>query len=159
MIVYFLRHGLAANRTDWAADDRLRPLTEQGRLRMEQIAKTIASLGLGLDLIITSPLTRAMETARIVAKSLHLLNMLVDDERLAPGFDVNALLEVLKSHPDVETVMLVGHEPDFSGTVSELSGGARVLFKKGGLARVDMADRSDPSGELVWLVPPKLLTR
>ncbi len=55
--------------------------------------------------------------------------------------------------------MLVGHEPDFSETIAELIGGGRVVCKKGGLARVDVADSSLDDGELVWLLPPKDLAR
>jgi phosphohistidine phosphatase len=56
-------------------------------------------------------------------------------------------------------MMLVGHEPDFSLTISALTGGGRILLKKGGLARVDLTSSEPLQGELVWLLPPKVMTR
>jgi phosphohistidine phosphatase len=54
--------------------------------------------------------------------------------------------------------MLVGHEPDFSRTIADLIGGGRVVMKKGGLARVDLESVDPPSGALVWLLAPKVMT-
>jgi phosphohistidine phosphatase SixA len=53
--------------------------------------------------------------------------------------------------------MLVGHEPNMSETVGEIVGGARVDLKKGGLALVELNDYDDLAGDLVWLLPPKVL--
>jgi phosphohistidine phosphatase len=55
--------------------------------------------------------------------------------------------------------MVVGHEPDFSDTISALIGGGRIVCKKGGLALVEIPDAQSRKGELVWLVPPKVLAR
>ncbi len=79
----------------------------------------------------------------------------VEDERLAPGFDAGGLRDLLEDRPVTAAVMLVGHEPDFSEIIAELIGGGRVVCKKGGLARVDVAELSFAGGELVWLLPPK----
>jgi phosphohistidine phosphatase SixA len=76
-----------------------------------------------------------------------------EDSALEPGFDLQALKSVLASHPDASSVMLVGHEPDFSQVVSALTGG-RVLFKKGALAQVVLASPTDPAGVLTWLIQP-----
>ncbi len=159
MILYFLRHGLADDRAGWIADDTQRPLTKDGKDKMAQEAELFTRLSLGLDLIITSPLVRAFQTAQIVAQRLNIVDKLIQDERLAPGFDRQELSEILTAHPGVDTLMLVGHEPDFSETISDLIGGGRVVCKKGGLARVDVASQSPLAGELVWLMPPKLLVR
>jgi phosphohistidine phosphatase len=159
MIIYFLRHGLAEDREAWLADDRQRPLTKEGKEKMTQEAGALAGLNLSLDLIITSPLVRALQTAQIVAMRLNVEDKLIQDERLAPGFDLQKLSEVLATHPGAETVMLVGHEPDFSETISSLIGGGSVVCKKGGLARVDRASQAPLIWELVWLMPPKVLVR
>lgn len=159
MIIYFLRHGLAEDREDWLADDGQRPLTEEGREKMALEAEALAGMKLGLDLIITSPLERALQTAQIVARRLDIEDKLIQDERMAPGFDLQKLSEILATHPEAETLMLVGHEPDFSETISGLIGGGRVICKKGGLARVDRASQSPLIWELVWLMPPKVLLR
>jgi len=159
MELYFLRHGLAGSRSRWVGPDDERPLTDEGRARMEREAATIEALGLSLDVIVTSPLARAYQTAEIVARKVGLLDRLVTDERLAHGFGVRELRGVLYDHPGAVVVMLVGHEPDFSLTVADLIGGGTVAFKKGGLARVDARDVSLGDAELVWLLPPAVLTK
>jgi phosphohistidine phosphatase len=155
MILYFLRHGLAGLRKEWQGDDSRRPLTKKGIKYMGSQTKTIARLDLQLDVIITSPLTRAFQTADIVARKLKMVEQLEPDERLAPGFDHADLEQVLADHPGAKNIMLVGHEPDFSLTISALAGGGKVILKKGGLARVDITATDPLQGGLVWLLPPK----
>jgi phosphohistidine phosphatase len=157
MKLFFLRHGLAGDPTEWPANDADRPLTDYGKERMGREAATIARLDLGLDAILTSPLVRAYQTAEIVARELDLLDALKSDERLAPGFDREELAGILRDHAEAGAVMLVGHEPDFSGTIGSLIGGARVVCKKGSLAYVELPDPSSSEGTLVWLIPPKVL--
>lgn len=159
MKLYFLRHGAAIDSEDWQGDDASRPLTADGRKSMKREAKAMDDLNLGLTLIITSSLKRAKQTADIVARRLKLEDRLIQDGRLAETVDANVVAEILRDHGAAETVMLVGHEPDFSRTIGELSGGANIVLKKGGLARIDLADSTSTSGEMVWLIPPKLLVR
>jgi phosphohistidine phosphatase len=159
MKLYFLRHGAAVEQDEWQGDDATRPLTPDGRKAMEREAKAMKDLDLEPDLIITSPLTRAKETAEIVASALRMQERLVEDRRLAETVDANVIGQLLRSHGDAQVIMLVGHEPDFSRTIGQLAGGANVDLKKGGLARIDLADSTSTSGELVWLIPPKALVR
>lgn len=156
MKLYFLRHGLA-DRDQWHGNDFERPLTEKGKARMAREADTLAALGLALDRVVTSPLARAYQTAEIVATRLEMGDRLVEDERLAPGFGPDELAGILSAHPQAEAIMLVGHEPDFSETISALIGGGAVVCKKGSLARVDLYDNAALGGELVWLIPPGVL--
>ncbi len=159
LTVYFLRHGLAGDRETWEGDDSLRPLTKKGHKMLKDTGETLNLLGITPDLLITSPLVRAKETAEDVADYLDLKTKdILEDERLAPGFNKDALGEILKDHPDIQSVMVVGHEPDFSETVSALIGGGSIDLKKGGLARVDIPDANTLQGDLVWLLPPKVLT-
>lgn len=157
--LYFLRHGQAGSRTKWQGDDAVRPLTPEGKRRMKREAATIRRLDLALDLILTSPLARAHKTAEIVAGALGLGGRLAIDPRLAPGFGPKHLKSLLAAHRDATTLMLVGHEPDFSRTISDLIGGGRLDVKKGALALVELEDRTSLAGRLVWLVPPKVLDR
>jgi len=159
MELYFLRHGPAGSRGGWTGPDAERPLTDQGKALIEHEAATFHALGLAPDVIVTSPLVRAHQTAKIVARKLGLLDLLVTDERLAAGFGLRELKGILEDHPDAAAVMLVGHEPDFSLTVGALIGGGTIVFKKGALARVDAGDASPGDGELIWLLPPSVLTR
>jgi phosphohistidine phosphatase len=157
MKIYFLRHGLAGDREEWTGDDRLRPLTKEGKQKMAQEAETIAALKLDISWIVTSPLKRAYQTAEIVARRLDLLDRLVEDERLAPGGGFPGLQSILEEYAEAQGLMLAGHEPDFSGAITALIGGGKVVCKKGSLARVDITSTEPLLGELVWLLPPKLL--
>lgn len=156
MQLYFVRHGQAGNRQDWVPrDDALRPLTDEGIARMRQSAETMRKLGLRPDVILTSPLTRARQTADIVAGALGC--NVAEEPGLAPGFDLFTLSTLLQAHPNGEALLLVGHEPDFSETVSALVGGGNVMVKKGSLVRVDLLSLEPLRGVLIWLIPPRLL--
>jgi phosphohistidine phosphatase len=159
MLCYFLRHGPAGDAATWEGSDFDRPLTADGKKRIAQEAKTIAGLGLELDVIITSPLVRARQTAEIVAKELDIRDALHLDERVGLGFSATELAAILHDYATAQHVMLVGHEPSMSATVGELIGGGDVDFKKGALACVEVAHESPLRGRLMWLASPKLLTR
>ncbi len=161
MDLFFLRHGKAMKREEWAGPDEERPLTDAGVTLMRRQAAALARLDLGLDLIVTSPLERARHTAEIAAEALGLKKGVVRSEALAPGFSVPKLARILASHPDASRVMLVGHEPDFSQVVSELVGGGQILCRKGCVARVEIVGGTlgKGSGQLVWLLQPEVLAR
>jgi phosphohistidine phosphatase len=157
--LYFLRHGQSENREGWHGDDAKRPLTPDGKKRVQQEAVGIRALGLSLDLIISSPLVRAVQTAEIVAKAQGGSVRLIRDERVSPGFGPTQLATILEEHGRVGAVMLVGHEPDFSETIAHLTGGGRVAMKKGALAYVQLDAAASLQGTLVWLIPAKALER
>jgi phosphohistidine phosphatase len=156
MDLYFLRHGLAGQRGEWAGDDFQRPLTEEGKARMAHEAETISALKLAFDSIITSPLVRAYQTAEIVARRLEAMDKLITDDRLEPGCGPQQLAAILRDHADAAALLLVGHEPDFSELIEHLTGG-RVECKKGSLACVRLAHADLLKGELTLLLPPKVL--
>lgn len=158
MIVYFLRHGLAANAETWRGDDADRPLTDKGREKTALVGRKLAGLDLDLDAILTSPLLRAKQTAKIVSEAMKLSDKVTEDERLAGGFGVDALAGLLRDHIDAEAIMLVGHEPDMSETIGHVLGGARVELKKGAVACVEFPDPTSSSSRLLWLASPKVLT-
>jgi phosphohistidine phosphatase len=149
MHVYFLRHG-EADWPNWNKPDDERPLTERGKKEMKKIAAFLERLELSLDQIITSPLPRARQTAEPVASRFHL--QLREDELLQPGFSSSEFEQLVKKYPG-EEIMVVGHEPDFSKTISALTGGSIKLSKAGlALIEVDATMR----GRLLWLIPPKV---
>ncbi len=154
MNLYFLRHGLS-DWPNWNRPDAERPLTEEGVERLNAEAKTIKQLDLGLEVVLSSPLVRARQTADIIARELGLKVSVTP--LLAPGFNKAKLAELIHSYPLSKAILFVGHEPDFSGAVSALIGGGRVVMKKGGLARVDIESAEHLAGELVWLLAPKVL--
>ena len=149
MQLYFLRHG-EADWPDWKKSDDERPLTDFGKKEMRDVAKFLARLNVRLNLIVTSPLPRASQTADIAAD--YLKAKLRKDELLAPGFGMSELRTVLKRH-HAKTLMLVGHEPDFTTVVSGLTG-ASLKLSKAGVALVDVDPESE-EGKLLWLFPPK----
>jgi phosphohistidine phosphatase len=150
--VYFLRHGKALARAGWDADDDLRPLTADGEQAIRGAARAMKRLDLGVDVIVTSPLARARRTAEIVAEELGIDDRLVDDARLAHGFDLRRLAKIVARHGGDAGLLVVGHEPEFSVTISAAIGGGRVEMKKGALARVDFAGPELGNGVLAWLV-------
>jgi len=157
MDLYFLRHGDALGKDEWKGDDNARVLSEEGVARMHREAKALAGFALGISLVLSSPLARAMKTAEIVAAALGLKDSLFPDKRLSPGFDLPALQEILAERAEVGALMLVGHEPDFSEVIAACIGGGRVECKKGGIARLDITDPLKPRGSLLWLLPPRVL--
>jgi phosphohistidine phosphatase len=155
MELYFLRHGIAADVGPHGSGDAGRPLTKEGIAKMQSAARGMRRLGLELDALLSSPLVRAHQTATIVARELGLELQLADE--LAPGCDLARLTGLLGEYRAAERVMLVGHEPDFSQMIGALTGGSRVLMKKGGLGRVDVDRLEEGAGTLIWLLPPRAL--
>jgi len=97
-------------------------------------------------------LVRAEQTAEILANSLGVKCEV--RKEVGPGFSI-AAVEALTHDFDKEEIMFVGHEPDFSTTITSLTGG-RVIVKRGGLARVEIVSRRPMLGNLVWLIAPKV---
>ena len=149
MELYFLRHG-EADWPDWEKSDDERPLTKRGKKEMHEVAAFLKRLKVRPDLIVTSPLPRASQTAEIAAE--HLKVKCCEDKLLAPGFGRHELARSLKKYP-AESLMIVGHEPDFTHTISQLTG-ASLKLSKAGVALVDI-DPEAAEGRLLWLFPPK----
>ena len=125
-MIYLLRHG-DAERGD--GDDFSRRLTPKGKRQAGAAGNALAALGAEIDACLTSPRVRALETARLACRPLGVEPEA--DEELAGGpFDGPGLAAGRGN------VLLVGHEPDFSGEVARLTGG-RAKVKKGGLAIVE----------------------
>jgi phosphohistidine phosphatase len=151
--LYLLRHGIAADSAP--GGDAARPLTAEGIAKMELAARGMRKLGITLDLLLTSPLVRARETAAIVGRELGIEPWIADP--LAPGCDAGRLSMAIESAPGAKTrIMAVGHEPDLSQLIEALCG-ARAEMKKGGLARIALLSLEARYGALLWLLPPAVL--
>jgi phosphohistidine phosphatase len=124
---------------------------------MRAAARGIAALGIGADLLLTSPLIRCRQTAEIVGERLGLSPR--EDRRLAPGMDVEGLDEALMAHAGAGAVMVCGHQPDLSEVVADLTGGGVVEFRKGALALLDVDAVRPRGGRLRALYPPSALRR
>jgi phosphohistidine phosphatase len=146
--LWFLRHGDAEH---GSGSDFDRKLTDKGEQQATAAGAALARLGGGFAACYTSPRVRALDTARLACHALGLQPEQV--AALGGGFDRDHALELLHRHGAEERVLLVGHEPDFSQTVHDLTG-ARVDLKKGGLAAV----RVEPGGgTLLALLRPREL--
>ncbi|HEV3393411.1 MAG TPA: phosphohistidine phosphatase SixA [Chthoniobacterales bacterium] len=153
MELYFLRHG-EADWPNWKKPDDERPLTKRGKKEMREVATFLKRLKARPEVIVTSPLPRAAQTAEIAAERLKVKCR--EDKLLAPGFGRTELERLLKKYP-AENLMIVGHEPDFTETISELTG-ASLKLPKAGVALMEL-NRSWRNGRLLWLIPPKIATR
>jgi phosphohistidine phosphatase len=149
MQLYFLRHG-EADWPGWSKPDDERPLTDFGKKEVRQVAKFLNRLKVKPDLIVTSPLPRALQTAEAAAEQLK--TKLRQEEALEPGFGISELRTVLERHRS-KVLMLVGHEPDFTSVISALTG-ASLKLSKAGVALIDI-DPETEKGRLLWLFPPK----
>jgi phosphohistidine phosphatase len=149
MKLYFFRHG-EADWPNWNKPDDERPLTKEGAKEVRQVAKLLSQIKVA-PLILTSPLPRARETAEIAAEVLD--SELREENSLKPGFNATKLARLLREFRDRD-LMVVGHEPDFSHTIRELTGGT-IKLSKAGVALVNL-DKSSMSGQMRWLLPPKI---
>jgi phosphohistidine phosphatase SixA len=122
-----VRHAKA----EQGSPDELRPLTGKGRTRALELARELAALG--PDAVVSSPLVRAQETAAPIADAAGV--ELVLDERLAPGATLDDVRAAVAGQG--ETVVVVGHQPDCSEIVFELTGD-EVEFKTGGTHEVEL---------------------
>jgi len=163
MDLYILRHGPAGERGPAYPDDTLRPLTPEGRLRVSSLARGMRRIGVAPEVLVTSPLARAHETAEIVAAELGREARFHVHPSLAPGASHRAVLRWLgKEAPDAGAALLVGHEPDLGQLVGALiTGGAAaaVRMKKGALACVRLPRWDASEGELRFLLEPRHLVR
>ena len=163
MDLYIIRHAIAqpiGSKNDFT--DEKRKLTSQGRDLMREAARGLRKLGLQFDLILTSPLVRAVETAEIVAEALGYDQALVQQTvNLAPGASFAELLSEVKRHNGIESIALVGHQPDLGALVSTLvwgDGRASVPLKKGSVCSIDVMETVPTvRGALAWLLTPRQL--
>src|SRR4051812_19345231 len=140
MRLYLLRHG-EADWPDWDKPDNERPLTESGKKEVRKVSKLLDKIGVALDDILTSPLPRARQTAEIVAERFKLA--VREEESLCSGFGVQELKQLIRKYR-VDSLMIVGHEPDFTAVISALTG-ADCKMSKAGVAMIDL-NGSDSKG-------------
>jgi phosphohistidine phosphatase len=161
MEIYLLRHGLAVERETPGLDDEARPLTPRGKRQLLKAAAMLKKRERRFDLILSSPLVRARQTAEIVAGKLKLDNRLKFSRALAPGGRPKDLVAELNRQVSsaVQAVLLVGHEPDLSRLISLWTTGGHQLemdFKKGGLAQLRAESlAAGKCATLEWLLTPK----
>jgi phosphohistidine phosphatase len=167
MEIDLLRHGTAEEAEAAGGNDEARRLTSEGREQVILAARTLRRMGLRVDLAISSPLPRALETAELTAKALGCAGAVRKDDRLRPGADPQRLLRALQPAGDDQRVLLVGHNPDLEQFLAWLvspNGDAALTLKKGGLAVVEVAGgkkalKRPGCGSLLALYSAKALAR
>jgi phosphohistidine phosphatase len=147
--LWLLRHGEAVPHESKPDDDR--ELTARGERQSDAAGAALARLGVEFAACYTSPKVRARDTAVHTCAALNVEPQEV--AALADGFDRDDAFELFLAHDEDARVLAVGHEPSFSQVVHDLTG-ARVEFKKGGIAAIRMT-RSAP--ELLVLLRPREL--
>lgn len=161
--LYILRHGEAGTPLDDPGKDDERPLTREGREEMQEVAESLPGLGVKFDVIATSPLRRALQTAEAVAREYKKLNKLEQWDELKYSADTESLYRRLARQKKGSSVLIVGHEPHLSGMIAEIIAGTssvNIVLKKAGLARVGILGlKPKISGELRWLLTPKLMKK
>jgi phosphohistidine phosphatase len=157
--LYLIRHGIAAERGDAWPDDSKRPLVHKGIARLRRQTAALAALGVSFDVLLTSPLTRARQTAELIAEGLPAKPPMHTMETLSPGSSYTAFLEELSKHAKRSRIACVGHEPDLGQLAARLIGTRRPMeFKKGGICRIDLdgVPLNGP-GHLRWFATPRML--
>jgi phosphohistidine phosphatase len=161
MLLYLIRHGKAAGAAGYPSDGA-RPLTEDGAEEMRRVARRLGKLGVRFDVVLSSPLVRARQTAEIVAEA-GIVDAVEQCEALAPGGALDEVLgEVGRRHAQgAERIALVGHEPTLSEWAARLAGvpAFGLDLKKGGVIGLELPERPPFEGHvtLFWLTSPKLL--
>jgi phosphohistidine phosphatase len=158
MQVYLLRHGVAEVARPGSRDSD-RHLTADGRKKLRGIIKRASAAGLSPTMIISSPYTRALETAEAAAQVLKFGGEILRTRALAPGGTPEAVWQEIRVHKDEAQILLTGHEPQFSQLTSYLlsAPALRVDFKKGAVIRIDFDTIGvKPHGTLRWMIAPKM---
>lgn len=157
--LYVVRHAIAELRGEAYPDDTKRPLTPKGMARFKEAARGLAELGVTLDLILTSPLVRARQTAEILAATLRGRIPIEEIEVLAPASSPGAVLSVLGEYSRRKRMALVGHEPGIGELAARLVGSRTPFaFKKGAVCCIEVGALPPPGpGTLQWFATPRML--
>ncbi len=163
MQLLIIRHAPTEDREIFATTgepDDTRPLTDIGRKKMRKAVRGLHGVIPQIDLLATSPLTRAAETARIIGDAYGGL-MATEVRELAPGHAPESVLSWIKAQKGHDTVAVVGHEPDLGHLVSWLLTGKKQPFieiKKGAACLIEFSNGiAQGKAILVWALAPSQL--
>jgi phosphohistidine phosphatase len=162
MEIYLIRHGIAAE-PEADTNDEARPLTNKGRQKTSQVAKQLREHGVNFDLILTSPLVRARETAAILQDE-GLTSQVEEFASLAPDGDIQAWVSWLEERwqngSSDRTLALVGHQPDLGNWAETLLWGhsqSKLTLKKAGVIGLNIPETGTPvaHSQMFLLTSPK----
>jgi phosphohistidine phosphatase len=154
--VYILRHATAEIRGPSLPDSQ-RQLTAEGRQELKAVLRQASAAGVSPETILTSPWSRALETARMAGKALH-CERLVETRSLLPDVAPAQVLREIRALAKAKEVMVAGHEPQLSRLAAFLLEAPVALdLKKGALLRIDIEEKDGPPrGVLKWMLTPRL---
>lgn len=158
MFLYFLRHASAGQSLISAKKDEKRGLDKDGIEQCGYVGRALAALGVQVEIIVSSPLKRATQTAALVGNEMGHEGKLVLENALRPQASLADFQKMLEKYSRLDSVMVVGHNPnlgEFLGRVISDGGGEAVVeLKKGAVAKVEMRRNS---GSLSWCITPRIL--
>ncbi len=158
MLLYVFRH---ADAVSVAASDDERPLSEKGMAQVKKVARFCSNNELLPDMILTSPIRRAQKTAEIFSVETDVKRVL-SVEFLRSGMTPEQAIKELADYKEFASVMIVGHEPDFSELVASLLGmpdRERLRLRKASLTAIDVPELKPAAGILQFSIPVKLMRR
>jgi phosphohistidine phosphatase len=162
MEIYIIRHGDAIDPEDpQVTGDAMRWLTDTGRDEVSVSARALAKLGVKPDLVLTSPMVRARQTAEIVTDLVGPASGPTNSEHLVYGGSLEGILDDILQHGRPKQVVLAGHMPSVGALVGFLAWASPengVRLRTGEVCRVDLPDElPEPGhGDVRWLIPPKI---
>jgi len=168
MNLYLMRHADAGVPRENPVLDAKRGLVKEGKQQCMLMAAVLTGLKAQIDVVISSPLKRARQTAQFVATEIGVESPVLTSPALAPDGDYPALQQLIAQYTDREGVLLVGHNPNLHQFIAKLisngngsngnshnhlPGGGSIRLRKGAIARIDLARRPP---QLQWLIDPRL---
>jgi phosphohistidine phosphatase len=157
MNLYILRHASAGTRRANPAVDVKRPLDKEGKEQCLLIARYLNALRVQFDVIASSPLKRALQTASLVGTEVAYDAKILITDALGPSATVTGFQHLVSQLSKHENVLVVGHNPNLSQFLAAQTGASgrmNVRLRKGAIARVDLGSRP---GQLLWLTDPRIL--
>ena len=157
MLVYFVRHASAGQHKADPAKDEKRPLDNDGIEQSTTMGRALVALETHVDVILSSPLKRAAQTASLIANELGYEDKIVLTPALRPDANYAKFTALIDEYASQEAIMVAGHNPNLSEFLGRLIGGgtrAGMDLKKGAVARVEV-DRH--RGVLHWMLTPKVV--
>jgi phosphohistidine phosphatase len=163
MKLYIVRHGIAFPHGAPGIKDDDRPLTKEGIAKMKKAAKGLRKIKYIPNLIISSPLPRAQQTAEILAKALGNVELKISKSLLPSGSRQPLYRQLGVYGKKLDSLMLVGHQPSLGEIAGEISSGSQDSFielEKGGACVIELKSLGEsPRGTLVSLLPPSVLRK
>ncbi|MBI2996020.1 MAG: histidine phosphatase family protein [Candidatus Melainabacteria bacterium] len=153
--IFILRHGHAEDTSQ--KGDFYRKLIKEGKEKVKKLGLFFNNLNEELNLVLTSPLIRAKETAEIFINNIQPKPNLKTVDFLSCGASSTEIVRGLLPFSQVNKILLIGHAPDLENFLGRLIGAKNIKLKKGALAKVILNNGIELSGELEWLIIPKLI--